>query len=145
MRARDERGRTAVGRSAQMAERHRQHGRTRDRSPASVITSRDNKWLKMFRAALRGSGPARDEPIGVEGTRLVREGLRSGLGTEALLVSESGECDLAKILESASETEAGIPRERILRTTDRLFSGVAGTDTPQGVAALFREPVWGLE
>jgi TrmH family RNA methyltransferase len=99
----------------------------------------------MFRAALRGTGPTRDEPIGVEGTRLVREALRSGLEAEALLVSESGEHDLAKILEAASQTEAGIPRERILRTTDRLFSGVAGTETPQGVAALFREPVWGLE
>jgi RNA methyltransferase, TrmH family len=134
-----------VGRTGQMADGQRQPGRTRDQSPASVITSRDNKWLKMFRAALRGTGPARDEPIGVEGTRLVREALRSGLEAEALLVSESGEHDLAKILEAASQTEAGIPRERILRTTDRLFSGVAGTETPQGVAALFREPVWGLE
>jgi TrmH family RNA methyltransferase len=128
-----------------MAERQRQPVRARDRLTASVITSRDNRWLKMFRAALRGAGPARDEPIGVEGTKLVEDGLRSGLEAEALLVSDSGERDLRRILEAASQSEAGIRRERILRTTDKLFSSVAGTQTPQGVAALFREPVWGLE
>ena len=58
---------------------------------ADVITSRDNKWLKQFRAALRGTGPRDGEPIGVEGPKLVEEALRSGLEAEALLVSEAGE------------------------------------------------------
>ena len=44
-----------------------------------VITSRDNKWLKQFRAALRGTGPRNGEPIGVEGPKLIAEALRSGL------------------------------------------------------------------
>jgi RNA methyltransferase, TrmH family len=29
-----------------------------------------------------------------------------------------------------------------MRTTDKLFASVAGTETPQGVAALFRQPAW---
>jgi TrmH family RNA methyltransferase len=107
-----------------------------------VITSRENKWLKMFRAALRGTGPAESEPIGVEGPKLVEDALRSGLQAEALLVSEAGEADLERILRAASESEAGIPRSRVLRTTDKLFASVAGTETPQGVAALFRQPEW---
>ena len=48
-------------------------------------------------------------------------------------------------LRAASESEAGIRRERIFRTTDKLFAGVAGTESPQGVAALFRQPAWGFE
>jgi RNA methyltransferase, TrmH family len=110
-----------------------------------MITSRDNRWLKQFRAALRGSGPARDEPIGVEGAKLVEDALRAGLEAAALLFSESGEACAAPILAAASESEAGIDRSRILRTTEKLFNNVAGTDAPQGVAALFRQPVWGLE
>jgi TrmH family RNA methyltransferase len=110
-----------------------------------IITSRDNKWLKQFRAALRGTGPRDGEPIGVEGPKLVREALQSGLEAEALLVSEAGEDDAAEILDAASTSEMGIPRSRVLRTTNKLFEGVAGTDAPQGVAALFRQRAWGFD
>src|SRR5579863_295067 len=108
-----------------------------------LITSRENRWLKIFRAALRGTGPAEGEPIGVEGPKLVEDALRSGLQAEALLVSEAGEAsDLERILRAASESEAGIPRSRVMRTTGKLFASVAGTETPQGVAALFRQRAW---
>jgi TrmH family RNA methyltransferase len=121
-----------------------------DRSPSAsekddLITSRENRWLKRFRAALRGTGPAEGEPIGVEGPKLVEDALRSGLEAEALLVSESAEPALDAILSAASASEAGIPRSRILRTTDKLFASVAGTETPQGIAALFRQPDWQFE
>ncbi len=110
-----------------------------------LITSRENRWLKRFRSALRGTGPAEGEPIGVEGRKLVEDALRSGLEAEALLVGESAEPALDAILSAASASEAGIPRSRILRTTDKLFASVAGTETPQGVAALFRKPDWQFE
>jgi TrmH family RNA methyltransferase len=112
---------------------------------SDVITSRDNKWLKKFRAALRGTGPAQDEPIGVEGPKLIEDAVRSGLVAEALLVSDAGERELEQILHAATQSEAGIPRSRVLRTTDKLFATVAGTEAPQGVAALFRQPAWGFE
>ncbi|MGA3293007.1 MAG: RNA methyltransferase [Candidatus Acidiferrales bacterium] len=115
----------------------------------SIITSRDNKWLKAFRAALRGKGPGGGtedgEPIGVEGPKLVEDALRSGLEAEALLVSESAEQEAERVLRAASESEAGIPRARVLRTTDKLFQSVSGTDAPQGVAALFRQRAWSLD
>src|SRR5271168_3349820 len=111
-----------------------------------AITSRENKWLKIFRAALRGTGPTEGEPIGVEGPKLVEDALRSGLETEALLVSEAGEAsDLERILRVAGESVAGIPRSRVLRTTDKLFASVAGTETPQGVAALFAQRAWSFD
>ena len=110
-----------------------------------AITSRDNKWLKLFRAALRGTGPRTGEAIGVEGPKFIEDALRSGLEADALLVSESGERHAASVLRAASESEAGIARSRVLRTTDKLFESVAGTDAPQGIAALFRQPEWSLE
>lgn len=118
-----------------------------DRRPAvdpgsEVIRSRDNKRLKAFRAALRGSGPAHGEPIAVEGPKLVEDGLRAGLELDALLVSETGEKHLDRIFAVARETEDGVPRSRIFRTTDKLFAGVAGTETPQGIATLFRQREW---
>jgi RNA methyltransferase, TrmH family len=115
------------------------------RADADVITSRGNKWLKKFRAALRGKGPGAGEPIGLEGPKLIEEAIRAGLEAEALLVSDAGERGLEGILRAASETEPGVPRSRILRTTDKLFAGVAGTETPQGVAGLFRTREWGFE
>jgi TrmH family RNA methyltransferase len=112
---------------------------------SDVITSRDNKWLKKFRAALRGTGPAHDDPIGVEGPKLIVDAVRCGLETEALLVSDAGEGHLEQILRAATQSESGIPRARVLRTTDKLFASVAGTEAPQGVAALFYQHAWGFE
>jgi RNA methyltransferase, TrmH family len=114
-------------------------------APSDIIRSRDNKWLQAFRAALRGGGPKVGEPIGVEGPKLVEEGLRAGLEAQALLVSESGEQELTRILHAASETEAGVAPSRILRTTDQLFPSLVGTKTPQHVAALFRQREWTFE
>ncbi|MGA8675208.1 MAG: RNA methyltransferase [Candidatus Acidiferrales bacterium] len=116
-----------------------------DHLTADIITSRENKWLKMFRAGLRGTGPEGEDALAVEGRKFVEDSLRSGLEAVALLVSESGERELEHILRAASESVAGIPRARVLRTTDRLFESVSGTETPQGVAALFRQPVWQFE
>jgi TrmH family RNA methyltransferase len=112
--------------------------------PADIITSRDNKWLKLFRAALQGRGAAGDA-IGVEGPKLIEDAVRSGLEAKALLVCDAGERQLERILSAARTSEAGIPRSRIFRTTDKLFAGVAGTETPQGVAAVFHPPEWGFE
>jgi RNA methyltransferase, TrmH family len=131
---------------SEATERRRLSGERRGgRESSDVITSRDNKWLKLFRAALQSAGPREDEPIGVEGPRLVEDALLSGLEADALLLSESGERNAAPILRAASNSETGIARSRILRTTDKLFAGVAGTDAPQGVAALFKQPSWGLD
>ena len=110
-----------------------------------VITSRENRWIKIFRAGLRGSGPADHEPIAVEGPKLIEDALRHGIEMDALLVSESGEGDLERILRAASETPSGIARSRVLRTTVKIFEGLSGTESPQGVAALFRQPLWDFE
>ena len=56
-----------------------------------LISSRDNRWLKEFRVALRGGLATEKGCVGVEGVRLVEEALGSGCRVEAVLFSESGE------------------------------------------------------
>jgi TrmH family RNA methyltransferase len=102
-------------------------------SATEVITSRENRWLKEFRVALRGGVPTAEGAVGVEGVRLVEEALGSGCRVEAVLISESGERHREKLAPFLGRPEAAFP---VLRTTDRLFEGIADTEHPQGVAAL---------
>jgi TrmH family RNA methyltransferase len=104
-------------------------------SAPAAITSRDNRWLKQFRQALRGGLPTESGFVGVEGVRLVEEALRSGCPIEAVLFSESGERHHKRLAPLIDRPEIDIP---ILRTTDRLFEGIADTEHPQGVAALVK-------
>jgi TrmH family RNA methyltransferase len=102
-------------------------------SQPDVITSRDNRWLKEFRMALRGGLPSQSGAVGVEGPRLVEEALRSASPIRAVLFSESGERHRGRLTQYLDRPEVAIP---ILLTTDRLFEGIADTEHPQGVAAL---------
>jgi TrmH family RNA methyltransferase len=78
----------------------------------------------------------------VEGVRLVEEALGSGGKVEAVLFSENGEKHRERLAPMISRRELGFP---VLRTTDRLFEGIADTEHPQGVAALVVPRVWTLE
>lgn len=100
------------------------------------IASRDNAWLKRFHTALAGSSPRRGtaEEVAAEGARLVSTALQSGAEVIAVLVSKSGERHLPHLAADIP------PKARLLGTTDSLFAHVAGTETPQGVAALLRPP-----
>src|SRR6202158_3220540 len=99
----------------------------------ALLTSRENRWLKQFRMALRGGLPTESGCVGVEGVRLVEEALRSGCRIEAVLFSESGERHHERLAPLTDRPEMAFP---VLRTTDRLFEGLADTEHPQGVAAL---------
>jgi RNA methyltransferase, TrmH family len=98
-----------------------------------LLTSRDNRWLKEFRLTLRGGLPTENGFVGVEGARLVEEALRSGCRIQAVLFSESGERHHERLSPLIDRPEMAFP---VLRTTDRLFEGLADTEHPQGVAAL---------
>jgi len=101
----------------------------------ALLTSRDNRWLKEFRMALRGGLPTESGFVGVEGARLVEEALHSGCSIQAVLFSESGERHHERLAPLIDRPEMGFPT---LRTTDRLFEGLADTEHPQGVAALVK-------
>src|SRR5438445_12349979 len=82
----------------------------------ATITSRDNRWLKEFRLALRGGLPTESGFVGVEGVRLVEEALRSACPVEAVLFSETGERHHERLAPLIDRPEIAIP---ILRTPDR--------------------------
>lgn len=107
----------------------------RPASDLALLTSRDNRWLKDFRMALRGGLPTENSFVGVEGVRLVEEALRSGCPIQAVLFSESGERHHERLASLIDRPEMAFP---VLRTTDRLFEGLADTEHPQGVAALVK-------
>src|SRR5262252_3008407 len=88
---------------------------------ASVISSRDNRWLKEFRIALRGGLPTESGAVGVEGPRLVEEALRSASPIRAVLFSESGARHHVRLAPYLDRPEVAIP---LLHTTDRLFEGL---------------------
>jgi TrmH family RNA methyltransferase len=100
---------------------------------SDVISSRENRWLKEFRVALRGGLTTENGCVGVEGVRLVEEALESGCRVEAVLFSEGGERHRERLAPLISRREMAFP---VLKTTDRLFEGIADTEHPQGVAAL---------
>ena len=97
-----------------------------------IIASRENQWVQRFRAALAGTRERGETTIGIEGVRLVEEALRSGLPVEAVLVSETGRKHLAGIAAQLA------PSTRLLAVSDRIFSRIADTQNPQGIAALAR-------
>jgi RNA methyltransferase, TrmH family len=111
-------------------------------SAPGVLTSRDNRWLKQFRTALRGGLPTESGAVGVEGVRLVEEALRSACPIEAVLFSESGERHHERLAPYIDRLEIAFP---VLRTTDRLFEGVADTEHPQGIAALVQPRIATLD
>jgi len=121
-----------------MAEMH--SGRAAPPRLSESIESRENRWLKRFRAALAGdtvghrseSGEQQGEIAGVEGARLVETALRSSVEVVAVLFSETGAKHISRLAPWIP------PEARLLRTTDRLFASASGTETPQGVAALVR-------
>src|SRR5207249_8145449 len=104
---------------------------TRPANDSALLTSRDNRWLKEFRLALRGGLPTESGFVGVEGVRLVEEALRSGCPIQAVLFSESGERHHERLSSFIDRPEMAF---LVLRTTDRLFEGLADTEHPQGVA-----------
>ena len=85
--------------------------------------------------ALRGGLPTESGFVGVEGVRLVEEALRSGCPIQAVLFSESGQRHRERLAPLIDRPEMAFPT---LRTTDRLFEGIADTEHTQGVAALVK-------
>jgi RNA methyltransferase, TrmH family len=121
-----------------MAQPARTTARQFSKGHPAIITSRENRWLKRFRAALSGDR-GDDGMVGVEGVRLVEAALGSRLAVEALLVSESGARHLPRVAALLSSDVT------VLRISDKLFASAADTKMPQGIAALVRPRLASIE
>ena len=111
----------------------------RRRSPRE-ISSASNSLLKVFRRAL-AEGTTPQGWLAVEGPFLVEEALNAtpAVSIHSVLASRSGAERFLKLLTRApAEAE-------VAQVPDRLFAGVAQTQTPQGLAALVELPSHGLD
>jgi len=110
------------------------HARTRQ------IASPTNSLVKVYRRAL-AKGTTRDGWLAVEGPFLVEEALAAapGVRTHSVLMAESRRSRFAGLVER-------LPREaETVEVPDRLFEQVAGTQNPQGIAALVELPPHNLD
>jgi TrmH family RNA methyltransferase len=90
--------------------------------------SAQNPLLKQIRRAVFRGSLTEDGYAVAEGAHLIDEARRAG-------------CEIAALI--ATESSAGrFPGARIVN--DKLFHQLASTETPQGVMALVRPPVWTL-
>jgi TrmH family RNA methyltransferase len=100
------------------------------------VAGRHNQGLKELRLAFRRAELTPRGECAIEGLKLIEEALRSGLHLESIFFSEGGKSIAAKLLpQIADRTEAVI-------LPDALFKSIAPSDSPQGVAALVKLPLY---
>jgi len=104
------------------------------------IASAANSLMKVFRRAL-ADGTTKDGWLAVEGPFLVEEALDAAprVKTHSVLVA-SGATEKFSVLLHRLPAEV-----EITQVPDRLFAGVAQTQSPQGIAALVELPAHKLE
>lgn len=102
-----------------------------------VITSRDNRLIKYTRRLLSHKGRETERRFILEGYRLVSEALKKPELVDYLLVSTG-------YLERCQDKPfvPGIPRYQV---SDPVMQAVTGTQTPPGLLAVCRKPVWNQE
>jgi TrmH family RNA methyltransferase len=103
------------------------------------VTGRHNAFIKQVRRAFsRGELTAEGE-CAVEGVRIVEEAIRSGLHLRAVFFSVSGQSRAGRLLPQLAD------RVEALLLSDRLFTSVVPSESPQGVAALVRMKSYALQ
>ena len=103
----------------------------------SIITSRDNAQVRRVRAAREGKI---EDRIFIEGLRLSAEVARSGLGIDNIICTEKFAQD-----ERGAELLAHLGRARqpLTLVSERVFSSLSDTKSPQGIVILAERPETG--
>lgn len=99
-----------------------------------LISSKTNTRVKHLRAAFDGNARLSGGLVAIEGTHLLEEALRSEIVPGTVFLVEG------------REVPDGLTCEvEIVRLTESVFRSAVETPSPQGVAALIRPPVFGIE
>lgn len=98
------------------------------------ITSRDNSRLKLARKVREGRDASL---VFIEGTRLAREALRSGIGVRTCIVA-SRSCRSEPILPIVNQVET--LSGECFEVPDAIFDQLADTSNSQGIALLCERP-----
>ena len=102
------------------------------------VSSRQNALVKDLRRAFH-NGELVDGCAAIEGVKVIEEAIRSGLRFRAVFFADSAEQRAEKLLPQISS------QCELLGLPDEVFTSAAGTETPQGVAALVRWPKFSLD
>ncbi len=97
------------------------------------ITSPANALLKDVRKAQEKGGVTPEGWLIAEGPHLVDEAVRSGLRIACAIISEG------------VELPGGVRAGRVVQVPERLFRGVSGTESPQGMLVLAEPPAYSRE
>lgn len=103
-------------------------------SVSRLIASRQNPRVKELRAALARSGRTPAGLIAIEGEHLVAEAARSHLRFASIFLREG----------YTPQTELPRDTEHLLLPPD-VFASAAGTEQPQGIAALAHPPAFSID
>ncbi|MGO8793016.1 MAG: TrmH family RNA methyltransferase [Terriglobia bacterium] len=104
------------------------------------VSSSANPLMKVFRRSL-ADGTTREGWLAVEGPFLVEEALSAApvVQTHSVLVASGAAAKFSALLDR-------LPAEiELTQVPDRLFEGIAQTQSPQGIAALVELPAYKLE
>jgi RNA methyltransferase, TrmH family len=102
--------------------------------PVRVVESKQNARVKELRRTLAAPGRDANGLAGIEGPKMLEEGLRAGLRVRTVFIAQGAERSLEP-LRLSSEVE-------ILQLPRALLDSVLATETPQAVAALIERPEW---
>ncbi len=95
------------------------------------ITSRDNDRLKEARRVRDGKDPGR---IFIEGVRLVREAVHSGIAIGDIFITGESKSKLGELIGSA-------PCDAVYELNDQAFQSICDTVNSQGIIAIAQRPV----
>jgi RNA methyltransferase, TrmH family len=100
------------------------------------VSGRHNQRLKELRLAFRSAGLTTKGECAIEGVKLLEEALRSRRHLETVFFSEAARPLAEKLLPQINA------RTETLVLPSALFKSVVPSETPQGVAALLKPPVF---
>lgn len=101
------------------------------------IESRDNPVFRQIDRIRRQKGGPDNGVLFLEGLRLCQDAVLSGVRTLRVILSEVavGRTEVQTFLDHVS------PEEETVLLSDRLFSSLADTENPQGIALLCEKPL----
>ncbi len=99
-----------------------------------LITSQDNKYIKWVAGLKHKKHRDEEKMFLVEGKRAVAEAFQRPELIEALLVEES-------LVEEYQPSMAGLDGQ-VYVISAKLMRYVCSTETPQGIAAIMKNPLW---
>lgn len=98
----------------------------------SVVTSPDNRWVRLVRKLATAQGRDKQQAFVVEGFRAVREAVSAG-ATAAVLADETGwhHTDIAALAQAT-------PPVPVIFVATEIYRPLCQTKTPQGVLAVVK-------